>query len=73
MITSRIPENPLPTDTILRPENSNFTMSGLRKSSTIRMDHLVTLRASLIQRELGLLSLKTQALIADILSNLLLS
>lgn len=48
-------------------------MSGLRKSSTIRMDHLVTLRASLIQRELGLLSLKTQALIADILSNLLLS
>jgi mRNA interferase MazF len=71
LITSRIPENPLHTNIILRPENPDFTMSGLRKSSTIRLDHLVTLRASLIQRELDSLSLKTQALIVDILSDLL--
>ena len=71
LITSRIPENPLHTDIILRPETPDFTMSCLRKSSTIRLDHLVTLRASLIQRELGSLSLKTQALIVDILSVLL--
>lgn len=73
LITSRIPENLLHTDIILRPENSDFTMSGLRKSSTIRLDHLVTLRSSLIQRELGSLSLKTQALMVDILSELLCS
>ena len=48
-------------------------MSGLRKSSTIRLDHLVTLKSSLIQRELGSLLLKTQALIVDILSDLLYS
>ena len=46
-------------------------MSGLRKSSTIRLDHLVTLKSSLIQRELGSLLLKTQVLIVDILSDLL--
>ena len=46
-------------------------MSGLRKLSTIRLDHLVTLKSSLIQRELGSLSLKTQVLIVDILSDLL--
>jgi len=63
LITSRIPENPLHTDIILRPENPDFMISGLRKSSTIRLDHLVTLRSSLIQRELGSLSLKTQTLI----------
>ena len=48
-------------------------MSGLRKLSTIRLDHLVTLKSSLIQRELGSLSLKTQVLIVDILSDLLYS
>ncbi|MTJ52435.1 type II toxin-antitoxin system PemK/MazF family toxin [Anabaena sp. UHCC 0253] len=71
LITSRIPENSLHTDIILRPENPDFIISGLRKSSTIRLDHLVTLQFSLIQRELGLLSLKTQTLIADILCNIL--
>jgi mRNA interferase MazF len=71
LITSRIPENPLRTDIILRPESTDFMISGLRKSSAIRLDHLVTLRSSLIQRELGSLSLKTQPLIVDILSDIL--
>jgi len=71
LITSRIPENPLHTDIILRPENPDFMISGLRQSSAIRLDHLVTLRSSLIQRELGSLSLKTQTLIVDILSDIL--
>jgi mRNA interferase MazF len=39
LITSRIPHNPLHTDIILTPENSDFIISGLRKSSTIRLDH----------------------------------
>ena len=71
LITSRIPENPLHTDIILRPENPDFMISGLRQSSAIRLDHLVTLRSSLIQRELGSLSLKNQTLIVDILSDIL--
>ncbi|BBH41187.1 hypothetical protein myaer102_37850 [Microcystis viridis NIES-102] len=71
LITSRIPENPLHTDIILRPESPDFMISGLRQSSAIRLDHLVTLRSSLIQRELGSLSLKTQTLIVDILSDIL--
>lgn len=71
LITSRIPEHPLPTDIILTPQNLDFMMSGLHKSSAIKLDHLVTLRFSLIQRELGLLSLKTQTLIVDILSDIL--
>ncbi len=71
LITSHIPENCLHTDIILRPENPDFVISGLRKSSAIRLDHLVTLRASLIQRELGSLSLSTQALIVEILVGIL--
>ncbi|GBL11399.1 hypothetical protein MSj_02903 [Microcystis aeruginosa Sj] len=71
LITSRIPENPLRRDIILRSESPDFMISGLRQSSAIRLDHLVTLRSSLIQRELGSLSLKTQTLIIDILSDLI--
>jgi len=71
LITSRIPKNTLHTDIILRPENPDFMMSGLRKSSAIRLDHLVKIRSSLVQRELGSLSLKTQTLIIDILSDIL--
>jgi len=71
LITSRIPENPLRRDIILRSESPDFMISGLRQSSAIRLDHLVTLRSSLIQRELGSLSLKTQTLIIDILSDIL--
>ncbi|MDB9425656.1 type II toxin-antitoxin system PemK/MazF family toxin [Microcystis aeruginosa CS-564/01] len=71
LITSRIPENLLRTDIILSSESPDFMISGLRQSSAIRLDHLVTLRSSLIQRQLASLSLKTQTLIIDILSDIL--
>jgi hypothetical protein len=44
---------------------------GLIKPSTLRLDHLVTLRQSMIRRELGSLSLETQQKIARIIIDLL--
>lgn len=67
LITSRIPETPIATDIILKPEHPNFANSGLRQASTLRLDHLVTLRQSMIQRELGSLTSETQASVAEIL------
>jgi mRNA interferase MazF len=71
LITSRIPPNPLDTDLIIDPLHPDFDRSGLIKSSTLRLDHLVTLRQSMIRRELGSLSLETQQKIARIITNLL--
>jgi mRNA interferase MazF len=71
LITSRIAKTPLASDIILQPDTPDFGSSGLRQPSTLRLDHLVTLRQTMIQRELGLLCTETQALIADILCRLL--
>ncbi|MBD1868444.1 type II toxin-antitoxin system PemK/MazF family toxin [Cyanobacteria bacterium FACHB-471] len=71
LITSRIPEIPLNTDIILQPNQPDFINAGLRQASTLRLDHLVTLRRSRIQRELGSLTSETQSLITDILCRLL--
>jgi mRNA interferase MazF len=71
LITSRIPEILLNTDIVLQPNQLDFVKSGLRQASTLRLDHLVTLRQSMIQRELGTLTPETQAFIADILCRLL--
>jgi mRNA interferase MazF len=71
LITSRVPEVPLKTDIVLHPGQPDFISSGLRQVSTLRLDHLVTLRQSMIRRQLGFLPPETQALIASILSQLL--
>jgi mRNA interferase MazF len=71
LITSRIPTDLLDTDIIIDTSHPDFMMSGLYKPSTIRLDHLITLRKSIIKRELGTLSLETQAQIANNLCSLL--
>ena len=71
LITSRIPKKPLNTDIILQPEHTDFANTGLRQASTLRLDHLITLRQSLIRRELGFLASETQDFIADILCRIL--
>jgi len=71
LITSRILTAPLDTDLIIDLTHPDFDLSGLKKPSTIRLDHLVTLRQSMIRRELGVLSLGTQSKLAEIISNLL--
>jgi mRNA interferase MazF len=71
LITSRIPTTPLATDILLQSQHPDFPQSGLRKASTLRLDHLVTLRQSMIRRELGRLSSATQITIANILCQIL--
>jgi mRNA interferase MazF len=71
LITSRIPNTPLDTDVIIDLTHPDFDLSGLRKPSTLRLDHLVTLRRSMIRRELGGLSLATQYKIAEIIDRLI--
>lgn len=71
LITSRIPADLLDTDFVLDINHPDFASSGLHKPSTIRLDHLITLRKSIIQRELGTLSSDTQAEIVNKLYNLL--
>ena len=71
LITSRIPTLLLDTDLIIDLTHPDFHLSGLRQPSTIRLDHLITLRKSMIRRELGSLSLTTQQKIAEIIANLI--
>ncbi len=55
-ITSRIPNEILKTDIVIDSKRDNFSITGLRVSSTIRLHRLMTVTTSLIQRELGKLS-----------------
>lgn len=71
LITSKIPKDLMETDIVLDESHPDFAISGLHKPSTIRLDHLITIRISLIQRELGILSSNTQNLIAKKLCHLL--
>ncbi|MEH2362114.1 type II toxin-antitoxin system PemK/MazF family toxin [Nostoc sp.] len=71
LITSKIPSDLMETDIVLDTSHPDFATSGLNKPSTIRLDHLMTVRKSLIQRELGTLSSDMQDLIAKILCKLL--
>ena len=55
-ITSRIPNDLLETDIVLDSSLTDFTQTGLRVTSTLRLHRLMTLSSSLILRELGELS-----------------
>ena len=52
-ISSRIPSELLETDLIIDATQSDFSLTGLRVSSTLRLHRVVTITASLFQRELG--------------------
>jgi mRNA interferase MazF len=60
-ITSRIPAPLVSSDLVLDVGDSDFPMTGLRVSSTLRLHRLMTVTASIIQRELGELSPRMQA------------
>lgn len=70
-ITSRIPTALLETDVLLDNNHPDFITSGLRIASTIRLHQLVTVSTIIMQRELGELSLHTQAEISEKLRNLI--
>lgn len=70
-ITSRIPFDLMATDIVLNINHPGFAATGLRVSSTIQLHRLMTVTTSLILREMGELSLDTQANITQKLCNLL--
>jgi mRNA interferase MazF len=70
-ITSVIPTDLMATDIVLDTNDPDFSVTGLRVSSAIRLHRLMTVSTALIKRELGTLSSDTQDKIAEKLCNLL--
>ena len=52
-ITSRIPQDLLETDLVLKAHQADFVLTGLKVTSTLRLHRLMTVTTSLIRRELG--------------------
>ncbi len=52
-ITSKIPSDVIETDIVIDSSAPDFSVTGLRTSSTLRLHRLMTVSLSLIQRELG--------------------
>ncbi len=71
LITDRIQTDLLETDIVFDTSHPDFAASGLHKPSTIKLDHLITVRESLIRRELGALSPATQNQLTEKLCKLL--
>ena len=69
-ITSRIPADLLDSDVVLDANQMDFTTTGLRVSSTLRLHRLMTVTTALIRRELGELSPRMRAEVADKLRKL---
>jgi len=69
-ITSRIHDALLETDLVLDASSQEFSMTGLRQSSTLQLHRLMTGTTSLIRRELGELPAKWQKEIQDRLRRL---
>lgn len=55
-ITSTIPSDRVATDMVIESTHPDFRLTGLRRSSTLRLHRLMTVSTSVIRRELGELS-----------------
>jgi mRNA interferase MazF len=60
-ITSQMPPDLLETDLVLNTKQADFSMTGLRVSSALRLHRLMTVSTMIIRRELGELSPSTRA------------
>ena len=69
-ITSKVSANPSDTDFVIDTQDSDFTQTGLKVSSTIRLHRLMTISKTVIRRELGALSKNQQAKIENRLRKL---
>lgn len=61
-ISSQTPRELLDSDLWLDPADSDFTATGLRVASTLRLHRVMTVSTSLLRRELGSLSPRVRAL-----------
>lgn len=59
-VTSHVPSKLLPSDLVLRSEDSDFALTGLRVSSTLQLHRLMTATTAFILRQLGQLSPEMQ-------------
>lgn len=69
-ITSRIPADLMDSDIVLDANQFDFASTGLQLTSTLRLHRLMTVSASLILRELGILSADVQTQVASKLHTL---
>ena len=69
-ISSRIPTDLLETDLLIDARHADFSTTGLRVSSTLRLHRLITVTTALIRRELGELSPRMQGEVGDKLRRL---
>ena len=60
-ITSTVPPKLEPTDLLLDPGSPDFARTGLRVRSALRLHRMVTVSATIIQRQLGVLTPNLQA------------
>ena len=60
-ITSAVPARLEPTDVLLDSGSADFARSGLRVRSALRLHRMVTVSATIIQRQLGVLTPNLQA------------
>jgi mRNA interferase MazF len=54
-ITSRIADEPLATDIVFKETDKDFSLTGLRVSSTLQLHRVMAVGSSMIVRELGTL------------------
>jgi mRNA interferase MazF len=59
-VTSRVVTQPSATDIVIDSSSTDFPHTGLRVSSALQLHRLMTVTASLIQRELGSLPPRLQ-------------
>jgi mRNA interferase MazF len=64
-ITSQVPPAPADSDLVLDSQDPDFSATGLRVSSALCLHRLMTVTASIIQRELGELSPRMLAEVND--------
>lgn len=60
-ITSVVPTGLEPTDVLLHPGSADFPHLGLRVRSALRLHRMVTISATIIQRQLGMFTPNLQA------------
>ncbi len=69
-ISSQVPTDLLESDLLINSKEADFSATGLRVTSTLRLHRLMTVTSSMIQRELGVLSPRLQSILTEKLRQL---
>ena len=70
-ITSSVPPSSEPTDVLIDPSSADFAITGLRSRSALRLHRMVTVSATIVKRQLGVLTPNLQAQVQQRLRTLL--